>query len=143
MKHAPQSRIYRMHIMISAIIRIDFQPLIDDSTEFVVPWPCNGETKLLWCLGWWMSGDSKLNAARWCSNSDLPLMKLYVTVPNLARIWWFLASIFFRKACGWWINEESMLCSWRICRKIKKKSWENLLFLDLDLFEWGVNHEFC
>lgn len=117
-----------MHITITRIIRIKFQPLKDGRTGFVFLRSCKHETELPWCLGWWMSGDSKLNYAWWCSKFQLPLMMLTWTVLESTRQWWFLATIQLQKAYGWWNNEEQCKFYEIFCRKMERKSLCNFVF---------------
>lgn len=136
------SKTYKKHVLISTITRIEILPPIDGSTEFVVPWPCNGETEGLHYLYNDMDKCWMLNWLGSSSNVQLPWMKLTLTVQDFARMWWFLASIFFRKASGWWNQQRSSKFYGNFSRKMKNKSWENVQFSDLDLFEWSVNPKF-
>ena len=99
-----------------------------------------GKVKQKFYSAWrWMDDGSWLNCPGSCSNFQLPLVMLALTVQDSARKWRLLACRRSNSTCRWWINEEIAKDFEEFCRKCEsKKLWDFAIF-DLDLVWWCVN----
>lgn len=124
-----QSKIYKKHSMISWIIRIDFQPLIDDSVEFAVVWPCSVQTEAQWWWGRWLKARKQLNNAQIRCNLQLPYECAIFSSSNSAWILNDLPSVHSNNACKWWLVQETSKRNGENRWKKLRKIGENLRFL--------------
>ena len=142
-----QTKIYKIHVIISWIRRFEFLPLWSNRSEIEWIKAKKLKTDVQWRWGRWMEAMLWLKTARFSLRLQLPCEGSRFNSGDSSRFSTILLQQIFNNACRRWIYQEQCKSNAAIDQK-KLKNFEKILrelrwFLILDLRLWLWIWIFC